>query len=215
MWFLFQPKNCLPDCCGYLSPRGPASPWRPSSKPSKRYRSWSRCSENHRERLHQRWHQREPFQGRCQREGGDRNGDVWPLEFQPWKNDPIWLAHIICFEMTCLLGQWVNFNLFGITYLVVKNKPFKLLSQRVQDGWVSICFEMACFNHRVLQGIESPVHESNHRGILGCPVKEVRTDQWWGRINGLFHLLINGVFWGCNPLTNHLLTSWDIQVPRL
>ena len=32
------------------------------------------------------------------------------------------------------------------------------------------------------------------------------------RINGLFHLLINGLYWGYNPLTNHLLTSWDIQV---
>ena len=32
------------------------------------------------------------------------------------------------------------------------------------------------------------------------------------RINGLFHLLIKGVYWGYNPLTNHLLTSWDIQV---
>ena len=33
------------------------------------------------------------------------------------------------------------------------------------------------------------------------------------RINGLFHLLINGVYWGYNPLTNHLLSSWDIQAP--
>ena len=32
------------------------------------------------------------------------------------------------------------------------------------------------------------------------------------RINGLFHLLINGVYWGYNPLTNHLRSSWDIQV---
>ena len=32
--------------------------------------------------------------------------------------------------------------------------------------------------------------------ILGCPGTEVR-------INGLFHLLINGVYWGYNPLTNH------------
>ena len=31
-------------------------------------------------------------------------------------------------------------------------------------------------------------------------------------VNGLFHLLINGVYWGYNPLTNLLLTSWDIQV---
>ena len=26
-----------------------------------------------------------------------------------------------------------------------------------------------------------------------------------------YNLLINGVFWGYNPITNHLLTSWDIQ----
>ena len=26
-----------------------------------------------------------------------------------------------------------------------------------------------------------------------------------------YNLLINGVYWGYNPLTNHLLTSWDIQ----
>ena len=33
------------------------------------------------------------------------------------------------------------------------------------------------------------------------------------RISGLFHLPINGGFcWGCNPLTNHLLSSCDIQV---
>ena len=33
------------------------------------------------------------------------------------------------------------------------------------------------------------------------------------RINWLFHLVINGVYWGYNPPTNLLLTSWDIQVP--
>ena len=26
------------------------------------------------------------------------------------------------------------------------------------------------------------------------------------------YILINGVYWGYNPFTNHLLTSWDIQV---
>ena len=31
------------------------------------------------------------------------------------------------------------------------------------------------------------------------------------RISGLFHLLIDEVYWGYNPLTNHLLTFWDIQ----
>ena len=30
-------------------------------------------------------------------------------------------------------------------------------------------------------------------------------------VNGLFHLLLIGVYWGYNPLTNHLLTSWDIR----
>ena len=35
------------------------------------------------------------------------------------------------------------------------------------------------------------------------------------RINGLFHLLVDGVYWGYKPLTNHLLTSWDIQVDGL
>ena len=32
------------------------------------------------------------------------------------------------------------------------------------------------------------------------------------RINGFFHLLINGIYLGYNPFTNLLLTSWDIQV---
>ena len=27
-----------------------------------------------------------------------------------------------------------------------------------------------------------------------------------------YNLLINGVYWGYNPFTNHLLTSWDMQV---
>ena len=30
-----------------------------------------------------------------------------------------------------------------------------------------------------------------------------------------YNLLINGVYWGYNPLTNHLLTSWDIQANHL
>ena len=34
-------------------------------------------------------------------------------------------------------------------------------------------------------------------------------------VNGLFHLLINGVYWGYNPPSNHILTSWDIQVPLI
>ena len=46
------------------------------------------------------------------------------------------------------------------------------------------------------------------KNILGCP----RRLGSMVRINGLFHLLINRVYWGYNPLTNLLLTSWDIQV---
>ena len=30
-------------------------------------------------------------------------------------------------------------------------------------------------------------------------------------VNGLYNLLINRVYWGYNPITNHLLSSWDIQ----
>ena len=30
-----------------------------------------------------------------------------------------------------------------------------------------------------------------------------------------YNLLLNGIYWGYNPLTNHLLTSWDIQVEDL
>ena len=29
-----------------------------------------------------------------------------------------------------------------------------------------------------------------------------------------YSLSINGVYWGYSPLTNHLLTSWDIQAPN-
>ena len=31
----------------------------------------------------------------------------------------------------------------------------------------------------------------------------------------VYNLLLNGVYWGYNPLTNHLLISWDIQVEIL
>ena len=49
------------------------------------------------------------------------------------------------------------------------------------------------------------------RDVLGCPGQEVRIhgDRIMG---GLFHLLIHGLYWGYNLLTNLLLTSWDIQV---
>ena len=30
-----------------------------------------------------------------------------------------------------------------------------------------------------------------------------------------YNLPINGIYWGYNPFTNHLLTSWDIQVDLL
>ena len=43
--------------------------------------------------------------------------------------------------------------------------------------------------------------------LLGCPGQEVIGSLV--RINGLFHLLMNGVYWGYNTLTKLLLTSWD------
>ena len=42
--------------------------------------------------------------------------------------------------------------------------------------------------------------------LLGCPVG--RKLGAMVRINGLFQLLIDGIYWGYNPL---ILTSWDIQ----
>ena len=47
---------------------------------------------------------------------------------------------------------------------------------------------------------------SSSADLLGCPRK---IGKWL--VNGLFHLLINGIYWGYNPFTDHLLTSWDIQ----
>ena len=35
-------------------------------------------------------------------------------------------------------------------------------------------------------------------------------DEW--SVNGLFHLLLIGVYWGYNPCTNLVLTAWNIQV---
>ena len=33
----------------------------------------------------------------------------------------------------------------------------------------------------------------------------------WGPPCTVVDLLINGIYWGYNPLANHLLSSWDIQ----
>ena len=33
-------------------------------------------------------------------------------------------------------------------------------------------------------------------------------DQWWSDSHGLFQLLVNGIYWDYNPLTNLLLTCW-------
>ena len=56
--------------------------------------------------------------------------------------------------------------------------------------------------------------------ICFCFFLKPTTGTWMSRwklgckwlANGLFHLLINGVYWGYNPLTNPLLTSWDTLV---
>ena len=45
----------------------------------------------------------------------------------------------------------------------------------------------------------------------GCPRKIGSMASKWV-VNVVTYLYINGVNWGYNPLTNHLLTSWDILV---
>ena len=53
---------------------------------------------------------------------------------------------------------------------------------------------------------------------LGSKKIVVEDDAWMSQevskwlINGLYNLLINGVYWSYNQTTNLLLTSWDIQV---
>ena len=49
--------------------------------------------------------------------------------------------------------------------------------------------------------------ESSRLEVYGCPRKLY--SKWLGSMG--YNLLINGVYWGYNPVTNHLLTSWDIQ----
>ena len=48
-------------------------------------------------------------------------------------------------------------------------------------------------------------HEIGHL-FLDVPLE---VSKWL--VNGLFHLLMNEVYWGYNPLTNHLRTSWHIK----
>ena len=38
------------------------------------------------------------------------------------------------------------------------------------------------------------------------------TDQWWSDQWAISPTFFNGIYWGYNPLTNLLLTFWDIQV---
>ena len=45
--------------------------------------------------------------------------------------------------------------------------------------------------------------------VVSFPDFWLPSQQWL--VNGLY-LLINGIYWGYNQITNHLLTSWDIQV---
>ena len=68
--------------------------------------------------------------------------------------------------------------------------------------------EMSVFFHGRNVERFKMVRRNHEKPVLGCPKKLGSMV----RINGLFHLLINRVYWGFNPLTNRLLTSWDIQV---
>ena len=56
-------------------------------------------------------------------------------------------------------------------------------------------------------GCEKAAVQWGKGGVLGCLRKLGSMLSKW-----VINLLINGVYWGCNTLTNLLLTSWDIQV---
>ena len=50
--------------------------------------------------------------------------------------------------------------------------------------------------------------EKNKKLLLGYPRKLGSMVSKW------VLTYLYGVYWGYNPFTNHLLTSWDIQVGR-
>ena len=61
------------------------------------------------------------------------NSDYWATTAQSWWSfcggqGGLWNSRCFGLQRTILLGQWLNFKLFGITYLVGKIK-FKLLFQ--------------------------------------------------------------------------------------
>ena len=51
-----------------------------------------------------------------------------------------------------------------------------------------------------------------HRGLSISHDADRMVSKWVIVIT--YNQLLNGVYWGYDPLTNHLLTSWDIQVVR-
>ena len=55
--------------------------------------------------------------------------------------------------------------------------------------------------------LQEPVVGPSRLEVYGCPSKLY--SKWLGSMG--YNLLINRVYWGYNPVTNHLLTSWDIQ----
>ncbi len=123
-----------------------------------------------------------------------RNEFSKPLADIPW--NPDWFIRILVVIL-------VYYNP-DISSYKTTNEGFEHCSNELLHGQSHV----ACFQHpRPRSRSFGPQKDTN-----GCPGQEVRING--ERINGLFHPLINGVYWGYNPFTNLLLTSWDIQVPK-
>ena len=81
--------------------------------------------------------------------------------------------------------------LFG-TFVPFGFYPWKSVANPIFFQECSVTSFVAC------QGLLMATWSANWSLVNGCPGTEVRINGY--RINGLFHLLINGVYWGYNPL---------------
>ena len=92
------------------------------------------------------------------------------------------------------VGKNFPFVTFGLRFFVVGG-PGCQVGSKHQDEW----------NQLVRPRQKSTEKWGFHDNLLGCPVGFVRING--DRISGLFHLLINGIYWGYNPLPNRRVVS--------
>ena len=104
-----------------------------------------------------------------------------------------WNTRVFCWKNPPEVVQqvfWSSMHLFVLLVLL----PVQLMLPRAR----SVVLGPGC----------SPPQNKAHLDVPG----RKWMDQMVNGSIGLFHLLINGVYWGHNPFTNNLLTSCDIQV---